>query len=134
MGLAAAVVLASGCGSSVAEDSCDRLKTANDDAAERLEACIDAGEDTSFDTEACVADFEQCSEGNVEPTADFVACILDATTCDSFDVNDEPTEAYVEKLVACEETHNPSSACLNDINGLGERRVAQAVRKTLQVR
>ena len=134
MGLAVAVSLATGCGGSVVEDACDRLKNANDDAAERLEACLEPGEDTSFDTDACVEDLEQCSEESVEATAAFVACALDATTCNSFDANGEPTDAYVEDLLECDEEHNPSSSCLDDVSGLRDPRMTRAVQKVLQSR
>lgn len=134
VGLAAVVALSTGCGGSYAEDACDRLKTANDDAAERMDACIAAGEDTSFDTEVCLESLEQCSEENAKQTSDFLACVVDATTCSSFDSDDEPTESYIDQILDCEDEHNPSSSCLEELNMLSGQRATQAVRKALQVR
>jgi hypothetical protein len=115
MGLTAAVMMTTGCGSdSPSESACGRIADSTDDTANRLEACFGGGAEaeSTFDQSACTTALEKCSDGEAEKVASYFDCSFDALTCDSLFGDEADMDAYLDKVLACAQQYNPSATCV----------------------
>lgn len=115
MGLAAAVMMATGCGSdSPSESACGRIAESTEDAADRLAACFGGGADaeSTFNEGQCVTALEKCSDGDAEKVASYFDCSFDALTCDSLFGDEADADAYMDKVMACATRYSPSATCV----------------------
>jgi hypothetical protein len=109
MGAAAAVLMATGCGGSSAEDACEQLESSFKKADTKLSACLGGISFASlYDEAACIEGAEECSDKDLDNSIAQFDCMVDAMSCSAMAADPEAVQA---KLDACETKYPVGTSC-----------------------